>query len=335
MADLFDDGFGFVPELTAQEPIEAVDETTLIMRGMPKWALVKQSQDSSALPPRILSFEEAVEANDKALREADLAERRRGFLASKQPVKSARPQLASARANSENKLEEKRRETRRLRENCAEIKRLHDRRRAMETRNWRPFRQTHQEEIAASMAGHRGALEEEQVDMVQKNMKFAALEQNVRLAKGILRDSLEAKKEAQRQHGLSVRRATLEQEVQGLEELQDKLFRFPGAAGDSTRQPPPPANNNRHPAHSLSSSERWDPPTGPPGRPTSADTRPPARTAPIPLPPPKAVFGPRRPPNASGRCYSTIAAKKRTELRRQQQLMGTIPKELKGKILLY
>jgi len=330
MADLFDDGPGYMPELTTQEPIEAVDDVSLIMRGMPKWALMKQSQDSSAITPRILSFEEQIEANEKALREADLAQRRRGLLAGKQPVKSARPQPASARANSENKLEENRREARRQRENCAEIRRLHGLRRAMETRNWRPFRQAQQDEIAVNMAGHRGGLEKEQVDTVQQNMKLAALEQNVRLARGILRDSLEAKEEAQRQQQQRVRRAALEQQLQGLEELQDGLFRIPGAAGDSTRQPPP-AENNRHPVHSPSSAEWRDPAMGSIAPPASSNTRPPASTTPIPSPPPKAAFGPRRPPNASGRCYSTAAGKKRAELRRQQQLMG----ELSGNVPLY
>jgi len=331
MADYFQDGPGFVPALTTEEPIEAIDDMTLVMRGMPKWALEKKSQDASHYVPRVMSFDEQVEANEKALRDADMAQRRRQkLLASKQPVKSARPQLASARANSENP-EEKRRETRRIRENCAEIRRLHGLRRAMETRNWRPFRQAQQEEVAARMATTPRMLDEEHVDTVQKNIKLAALDQNVRLARGVLRDSLEAKKEAERQEQQRVRRATLEQELQGLEELQDKLFRIPGIAGDSPRHPLP-AENNRA-AQPPSSVQWWDPATGPPDLPASpapqafADTRPPASTTPVPPPPPKAVLGPRRPPNASGRCYSSIAATKRAELRRQQQLMGTIPND--------
>jgi len=295
-----------------------------------------------------MSFAEQVEANEKALRDADVAQRRRQkFLAaSKQPANSARPQLARARASSETP-EEKRRETRRIQENCAEIRRLHGLRRAMETRNWRPFRQAQREELAAGMATTPRKLDEGHIDTVQKNIKLAALDQNVRLARGVLRDSLEAKKEAERQEQQRVRRATLEQELQGLEELQDNLFRIPGIAGDSPRHPRP-AESNR-PARPPSSVHWWDPATGPPDIPVApaapatpavpapqafSDTRPPASTTPVPAPPPRAVFGPRRPPNASGRCYSSIAATKRAELRRQQQLMGTIPKDIMAKVPL-
>jgi len=239
--------------------MHGMDETRLEQRGLPKWTLMKQEDEKKHKgegEEKSASYEDEAQAQAKSERIQALLRKKTG---KSRPIQAkpqeklptspswnqrVSPQLTPSNGGLLNLQSENMpwqgtpRNIRR--DKSAEVRKAQTARMALEGRQWKPRlgNRPDRDKVASvpqtpspAPVPRSDFIDDiRHEDTLHANPRVAAREQNVRLAKGLLQESIQALQEDERQEQQIARRAALEQDMSFAEECQNMLLGHPGAS---------------------------------------------------------------------------------------------------------